>query len=66
MATIRNIKPNFTAQPGAYPEGKYGVLHVSEMWNNMPNFVPVAKFICKAFTSDEFVNINMLKSSVYL
>jgi len=66
MATIRNMYPNFTAQPGAYPEGKYGVLHVSEIWSNMPNFVPVAKFIYKTVTACEFISINMLKASVYL
>jgi len=43
-----------------------GFLHVSEMWSNMPNFVPVAKFIYKTVTGDEFININMFKASVYL
>ena len=32
----------------------------------MPNFVPVAKFIYKTVTGDEFLNFNVLKASVYL
>jgi hypothetical protein len=38
------------------------------MWRNMPNFVPMAKFIYKKkkVTDDEFINIDVFKELMYL